>query len=75
MASPRADSRSVPLAISLASTRDRRSLSNAVVVCTPTSARMSASSSESQVAWSILPLRSEETAPLKMPRTVPRRLR
>ena len=65
----------MPLAISLASTRARRSARRASVVCTPTSARMSASSSESQVAASILPLRRAETAPLKMPRTLPRRLR
>ena len=44
-------------------------------MATPTSARMSASSSESQVAASIRPERSAETAPLNSPRTPPRRLR
>ena len=45
------------------------------MVATPTSARMSASSSDSQVAASMRPDRRAETAPLKSPRTLPRRLR
>src|ERR1700733_5119432 len=45
------------------------------VVVTPTSARISASSSDSQVASSIRPDRSAATAPLNRPRTPPRRLR
>ena len=44
-------------------------------MATPTSARMSASSRDSQVAWSMRPVRSEATAPLKSPRTLPSRLR
>ena len=75
MAVPRAASRSSPPPISLASTRARRSASSASVVATPTSARMSASSSDSQVDASIRPERSADTAPLNSPRTVPRRLR
>ena len=68
--SPRAVRRSSPPAISLASTRPRSSASRALVVSTPTSARMSASSSESQVAASILPERRAATAPLNRPRTL-----
>ena len=72
---PSASSSPSPPLTSLAATLARRSASSASAVATPTSARISASSSESHVAWSMRPARRDATAPLKRPRTLPRRLR